>query len=377
MSARLFSYSPLSEPDSFRILHLQPSSERSAPIHCKLEHTRLSRYDYDLIDPYTALSYVWGDASDPRTIHVDRQPFSITRNLHDALECLRDDKRVLSIWADAICINQSDIPERSSQVKQMGHIYSSATHTVIFLDSSSWDLDVVLREFGQVVGQEPVISVKQLELVWSHFSHVMSRPWFRRVWILQELVLSKDPFVQCGTTRRFVKSRSGEDSEEEVGRVVPPGSHIAWLRQQRDSQPREGIIPIGFPVLNGMSRTRDSYHWDTHSRSRQSDNILSNLVVSRRGYEASDPRDIVYAQTGLASKRGEKSQTNTEVDYRKSIATVYAGDNLPHAQGRNQHIQIARNENNKSSSSWFIVLGPRLVTSLATDEQIVWFYKTK
>ncbi|KAH6717280.1 heterokaryon incompatibility protein-domain-containing protein [Leptodontidium sp. MPI-SDFR-AT-0119] len=342
MSAQVFPYCPLSEPDSFRILHLQPSSERSAQIYCKLEHTRLSRYDYDIIDPYTALSYVWGDSSDPRTIQVDGQPVAITRNLHDALECLRDDKRVLSMWADAICINQSDIPERNSQVKQMGRIYSSATHTVIFLDSSSRGLDVVLREFGQVVGDEPDISIEQLELVWSHFSHIMSQPWFRRVWILQELVLSKDPFVQCGTTRvrwnmfcsfgkiigrlegRFVESRSGEDSEEEVGGVAPPGSHIAQLRQQRNSKSWEERTPVDFPVLHDMSRTRDSYHWDTLGRARASDNTLSILVVSRRGYGASDPRDIIYAQVSLASKTVEDNPTNIEVDYSNSIARVYA-----------------------------------------------------
>ncbi|KAG4415432.1 hypothetical protein IFR04_011426 [Cadophora malorum] len=89
------------------------------------EHTTLSKYEYDILNPYTALSYVWGDASDQRIIWVDGQPFAVTKNLHKALESLRDDNKSLSIWADAICIDQLKIPKRNSQVTQMGRIYKN------------------------------------------------------------------------------------------------------------------------------------------------------------------------------------------------------------------------------------------------------------
>lgn len=31
--------------------------------------------------------------------------------------------------------------------------------------------------------------------------HILARPWFARTWILQELVLSADPWIQIGETR--------------------------------------------------------------------------------------------------------------------------------------------------------------------------------
>ena len=39
----------------------------------------------------------------------------------------------LKIWADAVCINQNDLDERSSQVSIMGDIYSSAKVCQIWL----------------------------------------------------------------------------------------------------------------------------------------------------------------------------------------------------------------------------------------------------
>ncbi|PVH81062.1 hypothetical protein DL98DRAFT_417417, partial [Cadophora sp. DSE1049] len=186
MSSQAFPYSPLSEPDAFRILHLQPSPDRSAPVHCTLEHSNLSKYDFDILDPYTALSYVWGDASDQRIIRVDGEPFAVTKNLHDALKCLRDNKKILSIWADAICIDQLDVLERNIQVTQMGRIYSCATHTIIFLDSSSHDLDFIIQESGDIPEKSTELSdalINKFRDLLSHFGRIMSRPWFNRVWI--------------------------------------------------------------------------------------------------------------------------------------------------------------------------------------------------
>jgi hypothetical protein len=46
-------------------------------------------------------------------------------------------KRVL--WADAICINQADIPEKNRQVAMMDRVYSQATIVRIWLDPKQDD----------------------------------------------------------------------------------------------------------------------------------------------------------------------------------------------------------------------------------------------
>ena len=40
---------------------------------------------------------------------------------------------LLQIWADAVCINQNDLDERSSQVSMMGHIYKNAHQCQVWL----------------------------------------------------------------------------------------------------------------------------------------------------------------------------------------------------------------------------------------------------
>ncbi|KAF2489606.1 hypothetical protein BU16DRAFT_424386, partial [Lophium mytilinum] len=82
--------------------------------------------------PYEALSYVWGPPSSIYHIHLNEQSVPITKNLHDVLHRLRSaDPRVL--WIDQLCINQTDISERSSQVQLMGTIYTHASRVIMWL----------------------------------------------------------------------------------------------------------------------------------------------------------------------------------------------------------------------------------------------------
>jgi len=131
------SYQPLEEPDAIRLVLLHPAADVSAEVECSLQHATLSQYDKDLINHYTALSYVWGDPTDTQQITVHGQPVQITATLELALRHLRDKKDVIRVWADALCINQTDMQERSQHVSQMGTVYAIARHTIIDLGDST------------------------------------------------------------------------------------------------------------------------------------------------------------------------------------------------------------------------------------------------
>lgn len=74
--------------------------------------------------PFTALSYCWGDAKSRANIVVNGHQFSVTKSLEVALRYMRHHEDDLQVWADAICINQSDKAEKSVQVTMMGDIYA-------------------------------------------------------------------------------------------------------------------------------------------------------------------------------------------------------------------------------------------------------------
>ncbi|KAF5640054.1 uncharacterized protein FTJAE_4601 [Fusarium tjaetaba] len=116
----------------------QPKSH-GIMISCKLETLNLLG---DSID-YEALSYAWGSSGDQATIAVNNTTLQVTQNLKDALTYLRHDSKPRPLWIDAICINQSDVDERSSQVRLMGRIYSSASCVISWLGLEDDPIDYV------------------------------------------------------------------------------------------------------------------------------------------------------------------------------------------------------------------------------------------
>ena len=66
---------------------------------------------------YAALSYVWGDPTTNAEINIEDQVFHVSHSLYHVLRGLRwhayhDGNQPLTIWADAVCVNQTDLKEK-------------------------------------------------------------------------------------------------------------------------------------------------------------------------------------------------------------------------------------------------------------------------
>lgn len=209
-----YPYSPLVNPGDIRILVIQPGTSDS-PIHCSLNQANLQALDSNIYESYTALSYVWGDPKNRKEIFIDNYAVSITANLFNAIRDLRDEKRCLWLWVDAVCIDQSNIPERGQQVELMGVIYGVANKTVVYLGGPNKAVEEILNHLREIpyqgIGEwrpgyqntEKQNETRFAALSSAHtriqddaFDIVLSLPWFDRVWVLQELVLSRVPWVQ-------------------------------------------------------------------------------------------------------------------------------------------------------------------------------------
>jgi hypothetical protein len=132
---------------------------------------------------YTALSYVWGDATYKQPISVNGKLFGITPNLHAALVYIRDENKPVQLWVDAVCINQSDIDERNSQVAQMSDIYLRAKKVIAWLgeaaDGSDAAMDYLLSFSSRKPTSTPASPTLQIAL-----EGLWTRPYWTRVWIL-------------------------------------------------------------------------------------------------------------------------------------------------------------------------------------------------
>lgn len=129
----------------FRLLTLEPSTDRHAPVRCKLN--RASFDDNDV--KYTALSYTWGDPLSTTTILVNGATKRVTIDLEAALRHIRQLSCAMVLWIDAICINQEDLAEKNHQVEMMKEIYTGAELVIAWLGTTSDDSDIAMEVLGK------------------------------------------------------------------------------------------------------------------------------------------------------------------------------------------------------------------------------------
>lgn len=117
-------------PGQIRSIRLLPGAWTD-PIRCEIFE------DIHGTTRYEALSYVWGSQNIKETITLNRKEFPVTLNLEGALRHLREQfkygRRAMVFWIDALCINQKDIEERTSQVQLMRKIYQRCEQVVVYL----------------------------------------------------------------------------------------------------------------------------------------------------------------------------------------------------------------------------------------------------
>lgn len=208
----------LSSPDEFeiRLIDLQPASNVENPIVCNIRHVQLSEPPR-----FEALSYVWGPQLPSFTVLSWERRFSVGQNLYDALLALRKTDTVRVLWIDTLCINQDDHVERSSQVRNMRSVYEKATKTLVWLgradestDLAFWLLAKSLESAKLMAANNDrrnILQLTQREMEAYQFplpardreefralKRLLDRPWFQRVWVIQEVAAAADVEVLCG-----------------------------------------------------------------------------------------------------------------------------------------------------------------------------------
>ena len=153
---------------------------------------------------YEALSYAWGTAISPRKAVINGFELRITGSLDQGLRRLRLKHRPRTLWIDALCINQRDLKERSHQVQHMAMIYKSAKHVLIWLGEWPNSADCARPDNCQMLWVNTVIEEDKTNMslsstprhICQHYLDIMALPWFRRLWIIQEMALArKDPLL--------------------------------------------------------------------------------------------------------------------------------------------------------------------------------------
>lgn len=248
-----------------RLLTIRASRSRPRDFECRLDHVKI-----DLLPTYDALSYCWGEPTDTRAMTVNGMRFNATTSLHAALSHLHS-RGVRKLWVDAVCINQADLAEKSKQLVMMESIYRKATVVRAWLgpedDESASVVDTITRYGSRAIPAVAQSGPTESQL--TSLVNFLSRAYWSRVWIIQEVVLAQNLVLHLG--QRTIKWNELVDA---VTRILKEAEMSAIERD-----------------LGGLSRLRREV-------AKGQIPLMRALRETWRA-KASDPRDKVYGLLGL------------------------------------------------------------------------------
>ncbi|KAJ3568920.1 hypothetical protein NPX13_g6260 [Xylaria arbuscula] len=289
-----FKYQKLDlESSAFRLVRLLKGLPHS-DIRCDLIYTTL---DENVI-PYEAVSYTWGTSVKEYSIELNGARFMVTPNLWHLLGNVRKAGEDRYLWIDAIAINQDDALERGHQVQRMQRIYSGAEYVLFYLGEETPQISILMESLllfqWQVLGRRWASDDERWRAAWETIQprrgasdnevtqrqgleELLTRSWFRRAWVLQEVANARSALVICGTSS--VRAQIFAMAPKFLG--VNLDSHATAVFD---------LMPT---------------HFGDKSRKIRDGSLLS-ILLNFRGSEASDPYDKIFALLGLCREEGAR-----------------------------------------------------------------------
>ncbi|KXH27257.1 heterokaryon incompatibility protein [Colletotrichum nymphaeae SA-01] len=266
-------YKPLKSQTDIRLLTLEPG-EFADPIRCTLAlSSTASMIDYD------AISYTWasedGAMAWTQPITLDGRAFLVTANCETALRRVRSRGAQRVVWIDAVCMNQQDVEERGHQVRLMPQIYSRAQRVLVYVGEPVPEEEALFRFLDDRGTTAPDLP-RRLSLQQA-LEMLLTRRYFSRAWILQEVALARRATLICG---RY---------------------EMPWSRLQIPSLADRGLLinTQEKPRLLNVLQLPSVLQFRAPAY-RDSSDLLRLLDLARNSH-ASDPRDKLFAVYGLIS----------------------------------------------------------------------------
>jgi hypothetical protein len=293
-----YQYSELGK-NTIRLLRIRRGRAFEA-VKCRFEEVPITNPGN-----YEAVSYVWGTDSEEMSILIEGRTLAITQSAFDIIRRRRSVMFEQVIWIDQVCINQSDMEEKSSQIVMMKDIYRGAQRVLAFLGPASdahlvqshiaelhyrsSDMGFVVEVLREIYNTEPKKGRQ-----WNALADFLGNPWFRRVWIIQEATFAETLCLFYGDVCidwEYLARATAVLNDQHVLGAFPPSNGLFFT----DARPNSVI------GLNNI-QTMLTFGGDVEFQRL----ITLGLVLrSCTSFDATDPRDKVYAVLGLANNNSE------------------------------------------------------------------------
>lgn len=304
-----YNYEVFENPGAqIRLLILEPAKNINDPVRCVLQVVTLEEAETLNFD---ALSYTWGDENQRKLIQISGVEVSVTLNLQEALVHLRDEQKYQRLWVDAVCIDQANVGEKNYQILLMQQIYYSATKVVIWLGPSDAELDPLLLKLIDIdknnderqqtgILSKMFTTADEFDETLRAFLKLFRKPWFSRVWVVQEYLLARNNVTAVCGHHRLPWS------------VINTAMTAAdWIRQDTRNAVQRQLQAVTSNTLAGTMSF-------TFRIKRQLD--FGQVLHFTSGKQATEPKDKIYALMGLVSERVRQMLSP---DYGQPLHRVY------------------------------------------------------
>ncbi|TFB01622.1 hypothetical protein CCMA1212_006335 [Trichoderma ghanense] len=289
---------------------------------------------------YRALSYTWGAATsteDVRTIRVSNQDFVVRQNLFEFLRSVVARKEQGLFFIDAICVNQLDLDEREAQVQAMALIYRRATAVISWLGT----LPQAHYRGCQILSHASDVSCRNWsEQEWRALRYLCYAPYWSRVWVVQEVLLSSNLQIWCGPftfsptllgraplSRDTVETKFSADGRPSVlksdaSRVRSPSEAILGHRMRlvcrmtKDTTREASVMGTLEDITTALRQPSATFK--TY-QSRVPDQ-LRDIIRKYGRLQCTDIRDRLYGFLGLLK---DSSRKKIKPDYKKGIEHTF------------------------------------------------------
>jgi hypothetical protein len=270
------SYASL-DGDCIRLIKILPRTFDSR-INCQIQAFPL----HD-IPSYTAISYTWGSQYGICEILVDEHPLLVPKNLWRFLihaKGLAGDL-VDWIWIDMLSINQSDLVERGRQVHLMTEIFKTADRVVVWLGPAYRGSDTAMKAISGL-SYDCNFAKQCSSILLSDTGHSMDalcrRPYWRRLWVFQELRLAQNIRLMCGRRTVYWSCFDAFMQFADTASQIP---HLEDSTEVLRNSPAMRMARLNVKSV---------------------DTSLWNLVLETKHLRCADIRDKVYALIGVTTK---------------------------------------------------------------------------
>ncbi|KAH9840352.1 Heterokaryon incompatibility protein (HET) [Teratosphaeria destructans] len=309
-----------------RLVLVQPASKSPmGDVSCSVKEVSLG----DDAPKYETISYVWGDASRRGKIFIEGLTLDVPGSAEEVMRQMRHQDQPRTLWIDAVCINQSDVSEKTEQVSLMADIYSKSLCNLVWLGKQEANTCDLSAAFGSLLADARIqtndfetfyeitrdFSEQGLEATVDYDSILAfyECTWFRRLWVIQEAALSPSStcFYLCG--------------DETGHRQIPLLKVLraaVWLTHHIAHLPEKLVASIGLQNAAEMWLFVDVER-GPYSRDASYHPHLKKYLTTFRDFEASEVRDHVNGLLGLYNHYSRTGKCALRPDYTRAPGPIF------------------------------------------------------